>query len=276
LLRATFSNIEQQALEYVGDCLTPWLVRWEQEGKRKAFSRGVDSALHLKHNVTALLRADAAARQSYYSSMVQNGVYSVNDVRQLEDMNGIGAEGDKHYHQSNMIELGKEPAVAKAMADRPEPPAIDGEPTDDAAESTDDDRVAAMVAGYRGALVDAYGRVLRVEADKATRAQRRGELAEWAGQFYPEHGAHVRGVLGPILTALAGSVAAVRGMPVYLADTAAELAARHVKHSRQVIAGASEDAEAIHQWATERAASAADDAIEELTRQLTKEPAHAC
>ena len=33
LLRATFSNIEQQALEYVGDCLMPWLGRWEQASR---------------------------------------------------------------------------------------------------------------------------------------------------------------------------------------------------------------------------------------------------
>lgn len=210
LLRATFSNIEHQGLEYVGDCLMPWLVRWEQEGKRSLFSRTAEGPafkkydLFLKHNVTALLRADAAGRARFYSTMKQNAVLSVNEIRALEDMNSIGPEGDKHYHQSNMIELGKEPEPKSAPGPIPptEPVPLaspEGEVTDDEAERA---RVLLLVAAQRTALTDAYARVLRVEEDKIERARKRGDLAEWSAEFYAGHGAHVAEVLGPMVQGL--------------------------------------------------------------------------
>ncbi|HUV64848.1 MAG TPA: phage portal protein, partial [Sedimentisphaerales bacterium] len=191
LLRATFSNIEQQALEYVGDCLMPWLIRWEQEMKRKLFSVYTQKNVYLKHNVTALLRADSAARQSYYASMIQNGAYSINDVRELEDMNPI-PNGDKHYHQSNMIEVGEKPEPPKPPPAPIKEPDGDEEPPPGGEGEDEDER---MLRGHRAALIDAYARVLRVESDKAQRANRKGNLEAWSAEFYPGHLTHVEGVL---------------------------------------------------------------------------------
>lgn len=258
LLRATFSNIEHQDLEYVGDTLMPWLIRWEQECKRKLFSRSVDSALFVRHNVTAQLRADAPSRAAYYSTMRQNAVYNVNEIRALEDMNGIGPAGDLYYHQLNMTELGKEPEAATTA--EPAPPASPDDETDDEAERA---RALSLIEAQRPALADAYARVLRVETDKAERARKRGELAVWAANFYPGHQGHVAEVLAPTLASLRAAVLVTGTQLGDTGEAANELAARHVARSMQDIAG-----QALGGWSDARAVAAADDAIHYLSEQL--------
>ena len=75
----------------------------------------------------------------------------------------------------------------------------------------------------------------------------------------------MRAALEPVLTALAGSASALRGCDVDLTDCAADLAARHVARSTTELALG-----ALQSWTNGRAASAADDAIEELLSQLTQ------
>lgn len=98
---ATFSNIEQQAMEYVQDCLMSWLVRLEQELDRKLFINPADDDLYVKHNVMALLRGDSSARSDYYTKMIQLGM-TQNQILELEEMNPIGPEGDIPYIALNL------------------------------------------------------------------------------------------------------------------------------------------------------------------------------
>lgn len=250
LLRATFSNIEHQGLEYVGDCLMPWLIRWEQELKRKCFSAVSERALFVKHNATALLRADAKTRAEYYSTLLQNGVYSINEVRALEEMNAI-EHGDDHRVQVNMQVIGEEPEEPEA----PQPPQLP--------EPDDDERIIALLEGHRNALKGAYARVLRVEADKAERASNRNELGEWAKGFYAGHAGHVAEVLRPALWAVNATVIATGGGSLDMEATANELAWRHVLLSESDIALG-----ALDTWRDGRAASAADEAIAYLRNQI--------
>ncbi|MEG7674137.1 phage portal protein, partial [Listeria monocytogenes] len=69
LERATFSNIEHQALEFVTHTLRPWLVRFEQEINRKLFpssSASQPSGTYVEFSVDGLLRGDIKARGDYY------------------------------------------------------------------------------------------------------------------------------------------------------------------------------------------------------------------
>jgi len=115
--RATFSNIEQQSLEYVMYSLMPWLVRFEQEFNRKVFYASEKGRVFNKFNVNALLRGDLAARQAFYQMMIQNGVFSQNDVRQYEDLETFDG-GDTRWIQQNMMPLDKalEILLAKSAA----------------------------------------------------------------------------------------------------------------------------------------------------------------
>lgn len=115
LLRATFTNIEQQSIEYVVDTLLPWLVRWESEIKRKLLPGA--APLYAKHNVNGLLRGDAAARGAFYSQMFQIGVFSPNEIRRLEDMEPSKNPAlDKHYVQGALVPIED---AGKAQAAQP-------------------------------------------------------------------------------------------------------------------------------------------------------------
>ena len=87
LRNATFSNIEQQAIEYVTDTLQPWMVRWEQEIQRKLLSERTD--LFAEHLVDGLLRGDTTSRYNAYRSAVLAGWMSRNEVRVLENLNPV-------------------------------------------------------------------------------------------------------------------------------------------------------------------------------------------
>lgn len=122
------SNIEHQAIEFVTDTLNPWIVALEQEVDRKLLGPIQQSRLFCKLNLNALMRGDTAARAAFYTAMLDRGVFSINDVRRLEDMNGIGSDGDKRMVPRNMTTLamlGVEPTAPVA----PEPaPAGDEAP----------------------------------------------------------------------------------------------------------------------------------------------------
>ena len=105
LSRATFSNIEQLALEFVKMTLSTWLTRWEQELWRCVLTPAERAeGYYFKHNLNALLRGDFVSRMSGYSTMLQNGIASINEVRDLEDWNPFEG-GDAHHIQVNQQTL---------------------------------------------------------------------------------------------------------------------------------------------------------------------------
>lgn len=87
LERSTNSNIESQNIEHVTDTLLPWVTRLEQETDFKMYGR--DTRKYSKHNMSALLRGDLKARQEFYKTMLDRGVYSIDEVRAFEDMNPL-------------------------------------------------------------------------------------------------------------------------------------------------------------------------------------------
>jgi HK97 family phage portal protein len=117
LSRATFSNIEQLALEFVKMTLSAWLTRWEQELWRCVLTPEEKAAGYFwRHNLNALLRGDFQSRMSGYATMLQNGIASVNEVRDLEDWNPTDG-GDDHHIQLNMQTLpGGVPTTSQSAA----------------------------------------------------------------------------------------------------------------------------------------------------------------
>jgi HK97 family phage portal protein len=117
LSRATFSNIEQLALEFVKMTLSAWLTRWEQELWRCVLTPEEKAQGYFwRHNLNALLRGDFQSRMSGYATMLQNGIASVNEVRDLEDWNPTDG-GDDHHIQLNMQTLpGGVPTTSQSAA----------------------------------------------------------------------------------------------------------------------------------------------------------------
>lgn len=107
LERSTFSNIEQQSLEFVKYTLNPWVCRWEQALTRSLLSPKEKREYSIKFNVDGLLRGDYQSRMNGYAVGRQNGWMSANDIRELENLDRISAEqgGDLYLVNGNMIKM---------------------------------------------------------------------------------------------------------------------------------------------------------------------------
>ena len=92
---ATYSNIEQESEDHIGDTILPWAVRWEMEGNRKLLTDAQKKTLFTtKMNVNALKRGDLKSQSEAFQMGREWGWLSANDVRRMLDMNEIGAVGD--------------------------------------------------------------------------------------------------------------------------------------------------------------------------------------
>ncbi|MGN1089300.1 MAG: phage portal protein [Huintestinicola sp.] len=107
LEKSSFSNIEQQSLEFVKYTLDPWVIRWEQSLQRTLLSSEDKKEYFFKFNLEGLLRGDYASRMSGYATARQNGWMSANDIRELENLDRIPAElgGDLYLINGNMLPL---------------------------------------------------------------------------------------------------------------------------------------------------------------------------
>ena len=120
LEKSSFSNIEQQSLEFVKYTLDPWVVRWEQSIQRRLLTPEEKNVYFVKFNVEGLLRGDYQSRMSGYATARQNGWMSANDIRELENLDRIPAEegGDLYLVNGNMLPLSRAGAFADTATDQ--------------------------------------------------------------------------------------------------------------------------------------------------------------
>ena len=107
LEKSSFSNIEQQSLEFVKYTLEPWIIRWEQSLNRALLSETEKPDYFVKFNVDGLLRGDYQSRMNGYAIARQNGWMSANDIRSLEQLDLIPDElgGNLYLINGNMTKL---------------------------------------------------------------------------------------------------------------------------------------------------------------------------
>ena len=107
LEKSSFSNIEQQSLEFVKYTLDPWVVLFEQAFQKALLLPDEKKNYFIKFNVDGLLRGDYQSRMNGYAIGRQNGWLSTNDIRRLEDMNPLSKEegGDLYLVNGNMTKL---------------------------------------------------------------------------------------------------------------------------------------------------------------------------
>ena len=113
--KSSFSNIEQQSLEFVKYTLYPWVIRWEQSLQRSLLLPGEKGKYFIKLNVDGLLRGDYQSRMNGYAVGRQNGWFSANDIREMENMNPIPDEegGNLYLINGAMTKLADAGAFAK-------------------------------------------------------------------------------------------------------------------------------------------------------------------
>jgi len=113
--RATFSNVEQQAIDFVVHTIRPWLVRWEQAILRDLFFSDELDMFFAEFRVDGLLRGDTQSRFASYAVGRQWGWLSADDVRELENMNPLpSGKGTTYLIPMNMIPAGSAPVAQKA------------------------------------------------------------------------------------------------------------------------------------------------------------------
>ena len=160
LEKSSFSNIEQQSLEFVKYTLDPWVVRWEQSMMRSLLSPKEKHSYFVKFNLEGLLRGDYQSRMNGYAIGRQNGWMSANDIRELENLDRIPGEegGDLYLVNGNMLPLKNAGAFANTK------------PNDDRKEENADEEVLEVEkSSYNG---DGSGGTDAV----SERHHRRGEL----------------------------------------------------------------------------------------------------
>lgn len=123
LEKSSFSNIEQQSLEFVKYTLDPWVARWEQSIVRRLFTEEEKKKYSVKFNVDGLLRGDYQSRMNGYAIGRQNGFMSANDIRELENLDRIPSEdgGDLYLINGNMLPLYRAGAFANEERKEGEP-----------------------------------------------------------------------------------------------------------------------------------------------------------
>lgn len=103
LSHSTYTSIEAAQQEFLVHTLQPFIELIEQEFTRKLFRPSEDGKYVVKFDTTALIKSDRTAVASYYTAMLNNGVYCINEVRQelgLAEIEG----GDKHTIAYSKIE----------------------------------------------------------------------------------------------------------------------------------------------------------------------------
>lgn len=211
LERATFSNIEHQAIEFVVHSLRPWLVKWEQRLNWKLLTKAERESYYFEFLVDGLLRGDIKSRYDAYSVGRQNGWLSANDVRDFENMNPIDG-GDVYLVPLNMVEAGNPPD--------PSPAERHGWESEEVrAQTSSEDpvergrRLAArryrIMRSQEGVVADAIGRVVRREVNDVRQLARKWLLrADPVGfslavdEFYKEHSEFIYRVMDPVMMAL--------------------------------------------------------------------------
>jgi HK97 family phage portal protein len=201
---ATFSNIEEQGINFVTHTLRPWLVRTESRYDQDLLLDDERKEYVIEHLVDALLRGNTESRYNSYSTAILNAILSPNEVRAMENLNPYDG-GDTYLRPLNLSPVGEEPAEI-VDEDRSVDACTCGH--DHAGESghvetrADDQQLTnrqALARSFSALYEDAAQRVINREAADLGRAlpkQLNGtpaEFRQWLTEFYEKLAAAIPG-----------------------------------------------------------------------------------
>ena len=168
--RATFSNIEHQAIEFVTDTIRPWLIRYEQAMRRDLLGTTEAKTLYFEYLTDALLRGDTASRYQAYAVARQWGWMNINDIRGRENMERI-AQGDDYLQPLNMVPVGTPPRQPKSTGA-------------EAGEEKPARALAPVLDDVAKRLTRREAHDLKREGVKAMRSLDAAAFRDWLGDFY--------------------------------------------------------------------------------------------
>lgn len=215
LEHATFSNVEEENIEYINDTIQPWLNTFEQAINHQILSAS-DRAngLFAEFNVKGRLKGDAEKRAQFYNSQFQTGAMSPNEIRQAENNNPIEG-GDSAFVPLNLVPI--EQAGALTVDERAQLLAAEnGGDTEVRQLGSGQERRSVLgrqrlVANFSEPLQDAFGRMVRGEIRNVRRGMERNpdqvSFVKFLRQYYrDEHPEFIRSVVDPTLGPLGRAI----------------------------------------------------------------------
>jgi HK97 family phage portal protein len=129
LERATFSNIEQQSIEFVQDTMLPWFTRTEQEISTQLLAEDERDEYFVEFLVDGLLRGDAVARSQALATRWQHGTLNADQWREMENENPLpDGAGQTYYVPANYTPVGGPAPVLPQPQVIPGPADLTGAP----------------------------------------------------------------------------------------------------------------------------------------------------
>ena len=206
---STYASVEAYGLQFVIYTLFPWLVRWEKSLSMQLLLERERGDYFFEHLMTAILRGDTTARFTAYGQGRQWGWLSVNDIRELENMNPIDG-GDVYLQPTNMINANEPMKIQRA---------------------------------YLPILTDAMHRIIKREVSDVRAAVQRVLLkrgaeafTDWMGEFYQEHRDFIARNLAPAAQSLAemvGDAVALESVDIKAAESLRLFALRHTNQAQE-------------------------------------------
>jgi len=174
--RATWNNIEHSQIEYVSETLRIWLNTWEAAVRLRLFTAFERDTFFAEHVVEGLLRGDMKTRFEGYRVGREMGVYSADDIRELENRNPLpDGKGSVYMVPLNWVEA---------------PSPGDNEPPRAARRSRSAETRRRIARAYRPKLADVDERLAKLERREVTklvkahfRSGRRNSLSSFAADL---------------------------------------------------------------------------------------------
>ena len=221
LEHATFSNIEEQSLEFVMYTMLPWFTNLESRMSVDLLSESDQRRFFVSFVVDGLLRGDIKTRYEAHSIALQNGWLNRNEVRRIEKENSMGPAGDIYTVQLNMVDLEQLSAISAKHAESP---------------TTPTDAAPRALPALTTLLTRELERMIRRETAemqkglKKYRADPEG-LQRFTADFYERFLPDLEGALLPVLN----SLEEITDRGVDTEKLARAMATRHVLDSRYLI-----------------------------------------
>lgn len=103
--KESYNANEQNSIEYLINTVHPYITQYEEEDTYKLlFDWERTNGLEVRRNMMAELKGDAKSRGEWYKSMREIGVFSSNDIQDLEDRPDVPG-GDTRYASLNYVPL---------------------------------------------------------------------------------------------------------------------------------------------------------------------------
>lgn len=236
--KATFSNIEHQAIEYVGDAIQPLAESFGEVTNLSIFSPTEQVTLYSELNLDGLLKADSKTRAESLQLQRQNGAINADEWRAIENRNKLpDGQGEIYIVPANMQSLKQVKKIEEQPLPDPDqaPKQTENEPKNDGKEA--DSRSNDCL---KPCFLDAFHRLWKVESDRIAGFRKHYDAEKRIEEFVLGRRDHVEAALLPVISGIGGDLAVIL----------AGLSARHCERlRREAIAGKMETEEARRAWA---------------------------